>query len=138
MWNAGINNIMKINTLLLVVLLSLINCNGRINEVQKLDEISWTSISKNPRLYHQDTVELIGHYVYEFEDSALYPNNNHNYSQALWVNFPLNRSDSYYAQFLELNGELVNVLGVLDTTDHGHLGSYLASIQVIEMSPKKK
>lgn len=68
-------------------------------------------------------VEMEGVLRYSFEDVALYPTRNASFTEAIWLNFVLPEH-----QVQKMDGYKVVVVGKINTSSRGHLGSYLASL----------
>lgn len=94
--------------------------------------ISISELVINYKSYHGRYIETTGKFYYAFEEFAIYTNKNlfSNEARGFWLdlNPDLNINDT---SFEKMDGKLIRVRGVIDTTRKGHLNSYLATISNI-------
>jgi len=102
----------------------------KVTSYKYIPESSWEMLNDLPE-YHGDTVLLTRFLHYNFEDVALYRTKNSETVEALWLSSIerrlTKRLDSFYSSE-------VKVLGVIDTTSHGHLGLYAGEFKPISVN----
>jgi hypothetical protein len=86
---------------------------------------AFDDVVKNPGLYHGKLIETRGFLVQEYENSALYANEKWQGTKGIWVTstiepYPLRAIRNHY----------VDVTGVFDANDHGHLGQFKGTLTV--------
>ena len=130
---------MKQLIILCILLITLSDCNSKKDSTSYVyfgsqkneEEISgWNSIMKSAKEVHGDTLALTGFFNYEFENVALYLTKPEVSEFGVWLNFDQSITS---ASLEEFNGHEVSVVGILDTTRHGHLSQYEAELHVLEI-----
>jgi len=102
-----------------------------------MSSANWEQFSDNTSLLHNDTITVTGYYILEFEKSAIYPDVIKGFGKnGVWLNIPNERIDSLTSTPFDWDQSFITVKGVVDTTRHGHLGSYLFELNVFEVSKK--
>ena len=98
----------------------------------KAVKISISELADNYKKYQGQYIETTGKFYQGFEEFAIYTEKNllTGESQQFWLGTDkdLNIDNP---SFDKMNGKSVTIKGIIDTTDRGHLNSYLATITKI-------
>ncbi|MEO9871181.1 hypothetical protein [Ekhidna sp.] len=97
---------------------------GDENLIDGLSEVSWNTISENPEDFNGDTILISGKYTYIFENVRLSFGSNQ-----IWVE-GFDYDTIIVANFEErINGREVQIFGIFNSKDKGHLGQFLGTIE---------
>ena len=95
-------------------------------------KISISELADNYKKYQGQYIETTGKFYQGFEEFAIYTDKSllTGESKQFWLGIDkeLNIDN---ASFDKMNGKRVTIKGIIDTTDKGHLSSYLATISKI-------
>ncbi len=120
-------------TVSLLLIIQLTHCSPKekkVNFYQYIPESSW-GILNDLLEYHSDTILLTGLLHYKYEDVALYQTIKSRKSNALWLS-PI--EGELIKKMDSLDTLRVKILGVIDTTAHGHLNLYAGEFWPIFIS----
>jgi hypothetical protein len=92
---------------------------------QEATKVAFGDVLRNPSTYHGKLIETRGFLVQEYENSALYADEKWQHTKGIWVTstiepYPLRAIKNRY----------VDVTGVFDANDHGHLGKFKGTLTV--------
>jgi len=92
-------------------------------DLQKIPQMSFGEL-RNSKKVDGKTVSMKGVFSYNFEDVALYPNQ---FDEGIWLSGSAlaGESDSLLKK---LNGKIILVIGTIDLSRKGHLGSYFCTL----------
>ena len=95
-------------------------------------KISISELADNYKKYHGRYIETTGKFYQGFEEFAIYTDKNilTGESKQFWLGTDKDLHIDN-ASFNKMNGKLVTIKGIVDTTSKGHLSSYLATISKI-------
>jgi hypothetical protein len=95
-------------------------------------KVSISYLAKNYREYHGQYIETVGRFYGGFEEFAIYtkPTFFTGERYGFWLDLN-NRLNIEEESLIKMSGHQVHLKGILDTTDHGHLGGYLGTIKKI-------
>ena len=98
----------------------------------KATKISISELADNYKKYHGRYIETTGKFYQGFEEFAIYTDRNilTGESKQFWLGTDKDLNIDN-ASFDKMNGKLVTIKGIVDTTSKGHLSSYLATISKI-------
>jgi hypothetical protein len=86
---------------------------------------AFEDVLKNPGLYHGKLIETRGFLVQEYENSALYADEKWQRTKGIWVTSTI---EPYPLRGIKNHN--VDVTGVFDANDHGHLGQFKGTLTV--------
>lgn len=103
-----------------------------LDTTTKATKISISDLAKNYKSYQGQYIETTGYFYQAFEEFAVYTTKSPLFGQAdgfwLGTNQELNID---HTSFEKMIGKQVTIKGRIDTTQKGHLSSYLATIDSI-------
>ena len=86
-----------------------------------IGDTNFVQIINTPDKFDGKEIEISGIYHEQFEDVAIYLNNNNNREKAIWVDLENSHQD--------LDGQRIRLKGTFDMSDKGHLGQYIGTIK---------
>ena len=103
-----------------------------LDTTSKATKISISKLANSYKNYQGRYIETSGTFYAAFEEFAIYAPNNlfTGESKGFWLSTGKDLNIDL-ASFEKMNGERITIKGIVDTTDKGHLGSYLATIKGI-------
>jgi hypothetical protein len=107
----------------------------RIDSTIAVKKISIDNLVKKYKSLHGQYIETEGTYFSAFEEFAIYADKNifTNEREGFWMepNMNLMSNDDWLQIDKEQQGKKITIRGKIDTSAHGHLGGYLATIKNI-------
>ena len=96
------------------------------NQFSQLATISFDQVYKSNNC-DWTLIKLKGKFAFTFEDVALYPDNNPDFSKGVSLKF-LKLFETHVKDSEKLKGKYVSVIGIYNSNNRGHLNSYFASL----------
>ncbi|MBS1511877.1 MAG: hypothetical protein JST86_13605 [Bacteroidetes bacterium] len=94
-------------------------------------KVDINDLINNYKSYHGQIIETTGRFYQGFEEFAIYGRKPFfKQRKGFWLEEDLNLKDDS-AFFEKINGQMITIKGVVDTTQKGHLGMYVAEIRRI-------
>lgn len=98
----------------------------------KATRLTISELADNYKKYQGQYIETTGKFHVAFEEFAIYGDKNliSGEAKAFWLDTDEDLNIDY-SSFDKMNSKRVTIKGLIDTTDKGHLSSYLATISRI-------
>lgn len=95
--------------------------------------ISFSSLIDSAQSLHGNFIETEGYYEWAIEKSALSKSNGSD-EKKIWLNFDAafwNDSSGVSPDNFKIENKRITVKGIIDTSDHGHLGQYVFTLKQV-------
>lgn len=105
---------------------------AQLDTTIKVTKVPVTELADSYKKYQGQHIEITGEFYCGFEQFAIYVGKDllTNRSHGFWLDLDKDL-DIDYGLFEKMSGKPITVKGMIDTTEKGHLGAYLATIKKI-------
>lgn len=135
------------NKLIIIIILFSIACNSRRTiqsreqmalECKDYLKVSFEELSKQPSYYHNKKIRIDGYFYSGFEEFAIYESKKSNDSKpGVWIDFNDKLNLYQNNKYKEFEEKKLDLIGIYDAEEHGHLNQYLGELLVLCVNESK-